>query len=234
MISRIFKKLSVGDAQGVGELKNDKRRRSIYQTLGSGEIRLLQLNRDTPVPTWTLNTAKLTEDLEFDALSYVWGSQKDVCKINVNGKSLKIHNNLFTVLPYLAHRHKDPTTPCRPIWIDAVCINQKDEEEKLVQISIMHKIYSMAKTVWVWFGLGPAHARRFIPDAITLLPKIIEAGKQVIHEFSEPESAQEKEYRHQNNIHEPGRYIHLDDSYGLNNLPANLWVAVEHLFNNPW
>ena len=42
--------------------------------------------------------------------------------------------------------------PQRPIWVDAICINQSDAEEKAVQIPLMHRIYSSAQTVLVWPG----------------------------------------------------------------------------------
>jgi hypothetical protein len=42
----------------------------------------------------------------------------------------------------------------RPLWADAICINQSDQKEKAIQVSMMGKIYSNAQTVIVW--LGPA------------------------------------------------------------------------------
>jgi hypothetical protein len=42
----------------------------------------------------------------------------------------------------------------RPLWADAICINQSDQKEKAVQISMTGKIYSNPQPVIVW--LGPA------------------------------------------------------------------------------
>nr|OQO25455.1 hypothetical protein B0A51_07840 [Rachicladosporium sp. CCFEE 5018] len=40
-------------------------------------------------------------------------------------------------------------------WIDAVCINQADFEERTIQVSIMHIIYRNAVNVLVWLGPDP-------------------------------------------------------------------------------
>jgi hypothetical protein len=39
-----------------------------------------------------------------------------------------------------------------PLWIDAVCINQDNEEEKEHQIQLMARIYSQANRLVVWLG----------------------------------------------------------------------------------
>lgn len=38
-------------------------------------------------------------------------------------------------------------------WIDAICINQNDIEERNEQVPRMGDIYSMANRVWIWIGL---------------------------------------------------------------------------------
>ena len=50
----------------------------------------------------------------------------------------------------------DPVLPEEPwIWIDALCINQDDKEEKAIQVPLMGEIFSKAQSVFVW--LGPDH-----------------------------------------------------------------------------
>lgn len=41
-----------------------------------------------------------------------------------------------------------------PIWIDAICINQKDDEEKNIQVARMGDVYRKATKVVVWLGPG--------------------------------------------------------------------------------
>lgn len=42
----------------------------------------------------------------------------------------------------------------RYIWIDAICINQKDAEEKGLQLRLMAHIYGAAQTVVAWLGMA--------------------------------------------------------------------------------
>ena len=39
-----------------------------------------------------------------------------------------------------------------PLWADAICIDQEDDDEKELQVAKMAKIYRMAKSVQVWLG----------------------------------------------------------------------------------
>jgi Heterokaryon incompatibility protein (HET) len=40
----------------------------------------------------------------------------------------------------------------RVLWVDAVCINQNDEDEKSEQVSKMREIYGGATKVYAWLG----------------------------------------------------------------------------------
>ncbi|KAK4133862.1 hypothetical protein BT67DRAFT_32895 [Trichocladium antarcticum] len=52
----------------------------------------------------------------------------------------------------LALRHLRLETRSRPLWIDALCINQADEDEKRMQIQRMDWVYANASLVIVWLG----------------------------------------------------------------------------------
>ena len=83
----------------------------------------------------------------YEALSYVWGTMKKLTAIKVGSSKIAITQNLAIVLPYL--RYKDKT---RTLWIDAICINQQDLDERSRQVKLMGGIYQSADRVIVWLG----------------------------------------------------------------------------------
>ncbi|KAF7918004.1 uncharacterized protein EAE98_010032 [Botrytis deweyae] len=84
----------------------------------------------------------------YEALSYVWGGFDDPphC-IYIDGGSLSITANLHAALLRLRNHTLE-----RVIWVDALCINQQDDQEKGLQIQLMPRIYGQAAQVIVYFG----------------------------------------------------------------------------------
>jgi hypothetical protein len=83
----------------------------------------------------------------YEALSYVWGnSEKKLC-VFMHSCSFDVTDNLHAALLELRNHTME-----RTIWVDAMCINQKNQEEKEHQIQIMAGIYSQANLVIVWLG----------------------------------------------------------------------------------
>ncbi|KAI0894076.1 heterokaryon incompatibility protein-domain-containing protein [Annulohypoxylon nitens] len=92
-----------------------------------------------------------------EALSYVWGKPDLSRDIKIDGRPFKITRNLEEIL--LELRRVDV---CRAIWIDAICINQLDLEEKGHQVQLMGDIYSKAERIIIWLGKGPERPE-FVP-----------------------------------------------------------------------
>ncbi|KAF2029764.1 heterokaryon incompatibility, partial [Setomelanomma holmii] len=83
----------------------------------------------------------------YDTVSYVWGSNDSASCIECDGMSLPITHNLGDALRKL----RDPMS-VRSLWVDAICINQKDEVERASQVQLMGLIYWTARQVHVWLG----------------------------------------------------------------------------------
>ena len=83
----------------------------------------------------------------YEALSYVWGGSDRPKSIFIDNQYLDVTLNLHAALLRL----RDRDIP-RIIWVDAICINQEDEQEKEHQIQSMAKIYGKASRVIVWLG----------------------------------------------------------------------------------
>lgn len=90
-------------------------------------------------------------EVQYDALSYAWGSGENTKSITCNGVELAVTENLFQALKALRYANDS----ARYLWIDAICINQSDDLEKSNQVSNMLLIYQKAHQVVVW--LGAAH-----------------------------------------------------------------------------
>jgi hypothetical protein len=119
----------------------------------TGEIRLLILQpRTTSGGTieCTLVNVKLSEDPQYEALSYMWSPkhlEDTTGDIKLDGEVHEVNENLLDALHSLRYRNKP-----RVVWIDALCINQKDISERTLQVKQMSSIYSSAKCVIVWLG----------------------------------------------------------------------------------
>ncbi|KAF7592422.1 hypothetical protein BBP40_000270 [Aspergillus hancockii] len=83
----------------------------------------------------------------YEALSYVWGQGQKAHTITVNGRNIGVTQSLFCALESLRLEQCS-----RFLWIDMICINQDDPDEKTNQVQLMSRIYSSAIHVLVWLG----------------------------------------------------------------------------------
>ncbi|KAF2993691.1 hypothetical protein E8E13_001942 [Curvularia kusanoi] len=129
-----------------------------YEPLAQGCIRLIRLlpgNNEDPIQCeispYTLKPGRVSGP--FDALSYVWGDNQQPGTVHVHNtqqnttRPLLITKNLHAALAQL----RDPEIS-KTLWIDAICINQADLQERASQVRMMAQIYSHAARVVVWLG----------------------------------------------------------------------------------
>lgn len=114
------------------------------------QIRLLTLQASRrfkdPIQC-SLHTVSLDDEPEFWALSYVWGNSFVTVDITVDGSPAEATTNLASALRHIRRAFGQVV-----IWVDAVCINQKDDEEKGKQVQMMGTIYTKAAKVIGWLG----------------------------------------------------------------------------------
>ncbi|KAL8668080.1 MAG: hypothetical protein Q9202_000058 [Teloschistes flavicans] len=90
--------------------------------------------------------------IRYTALSYTWGDPSSPGLIVLNGgHELSITRNLEAAL----RQFRSPTENIQ-LWVDAICINQADDDEKSFQVAMMRSVYASACRTWVW--LGPSDA----------------------------------------------------------------------------
>ena len=131
---------------GPSGLKHD------YDTLQSDpvQIRLVTIQPGVRpnVIELSLTTHSLNDHPPYEALSYAWGSfDKTPCLVNIDGYHFEVTTNLFSSFYYL--RRQGET---RAFWIDSICIDQDDTDERSSQVQLMRDIYKSARRAVVWLG----------------------------------------------------------------------------------
>lgn len=135
----------------LGRRRSDHRRYP-YQLLNAekNEIRLLHIlpsiHKDDPV-SCNLRHVSFVENPPYVALSYNWGDQNDRRFIQLNGVTVSVTVSLEEAL-----RHMRPQWKALEVWVDALCIDQHNKEERGAQVLRMFGIYQRARVVAIWIG----------------------------------------------------------------------------------
>jgi hypothetical protein len=144
------------------ECKPSERPKYIYDPISaSSQIRLIrysdeqhpELGVDFSIHAYSLDDASCPSYIAF---SYVWGSEKH-SEISISGRSLLVTNNLYEALKAFCPGN-DPIPRGLTgfnqsyLWIDAICIDQTNLEERGKQVLRMGDIYSKAALTMAWLG----------------------------------------------------------------------------------
>lgn len=157
-MSKLFQKLGWGtESQSLSKpsprLERASQSQSLYSKSISGDsIRILTLHPGV----WTdpikceLRSHPVQDSGPYKALSYAWNNGNDdnhFIPITCNELPTIISFNLFLGLRQL----RDKWGSVR-LWVDAICINQKDNDERTRQVGMMRKIYERSTEVIIWLG----------------------------------------------------------------------------------
>lgn len=131
---------------------SDAKVSGIYHSLESNEIRLLSVaprSEDGELHC-TLQTVNINGNPcpVYIALSYTWGDQEDTLKVSVNGRKMQVTRNLKVALELF----REIKNPVPVLWVDAICIDQSNRQERGIQVQKMQTIFSQAKETWIWLG----------------------------------------------------------------------------------
>jgi hypothetical protein len=167
------------------------------------QIRLLRLLRRKPFTEMRceLIIVNIENAPPYEAISYTWRNEEPSIEIVVNEATLKVTPAVSEILGY---RHS--FTGTKLLWVDSICINQKNDPEKGLQVSMMKEIYSRASRVVVW--LGPLKESKDAYLAVELLVTL--DGIRSLFNLN-------------------------GDLYGDLVIKGNPgWYPMVRLFNNPW
>ncbi|KAJ9612338.1 hypothetical protein H2200_003935 [Cladophialophora chaetospira] len=130
----------------------------IREPLKETQIRLIELVPDSwyePLRA-KLHSFDLDNAPAFYALSYVWGNPEVDDTILLGDQTFKrerITANLHAALTQM-RRHDT----ARFIWVDALCIDQQNLQERNHQVQIMGTIFASAAQVVIWLGEATQHS----------------------------------------------------------------------------
>jgi hypothetical protein len=158
---------SLYDAEGFGVVSN------------CGKFRLIHLHPSPDIEAQlecTMETARLIDyDSDFInqyiALSYVWGHSIERQEIIIDGCRFAISASLESTLRNIRH----PKGTIR-LWVDAICINQRDNHERADQVSIMGAIYRVATRTIIYLG----DSNEEVASAFAAIPFLIKTGSSSI------------------------------------------------------
>lgn len=201
-----------------------------YQPLNSikQEIRLLRFRDESSTTShgrlsFTVEPASLVEDPlpEYVAVSYCWGEGTKPRKripIQLNDCSIGVPQGAWAALScILASEHRS-----KAIWIDSVCINQKDDAERSQQVAMMSDVYGKACRVIVYLGEADGSTASALSSIHTLLEQC-KAQTSNYADFKQTIWTEHDASGH--------RYRSFTDS----GLPDGLdWDALSKFYQAPW
>ena len=160
----------------------------------------------------------------FTCVSYVWGDTTKAPKhnITINSKPLGIFDSLYYFLLLL--RDAPEFSGDMYWWIDSICIDQENLQEKNSQVAIMKKIYETSQKTIVWLGeeidKGFREETQNCVGAIASMKVLARKRKKALGPRIEHNDARMEAAK-------------LKLTTNRDDLGAN-WVAVERLLLRPW
>jgi hypothetical protein len=140
------------------------------------QIRLVEVisQPDTPLEL-SLSIHQITQDPDYHSISYTWGDSGLTEEIIINGRPTMVTKNCHYALTHVSDRY--PSLPGKPIviWIDSICTNQDDNDEKSYQVAMMGDIFTKASKVLACVGPHQDSSQmicNFLDSLMTLNPEL--------------------------------------------------------------
>ena len=147
------------------QIAEESREPRLYEPLKSSksEVRVVMLEsvddhfaKDVHSDTKTLALGMKTISLDdsshptFNTLSYVWGELMSDSTVTINGFDVKVTENLHLALNDLFQSNTNLL-----LWVDALCIDQSNMQERGSQVQMMSRIYGSSTRTVAHLGSFP-------------------------------------------------------------------------------
>ncbi|KAK1995513.1 heterokaryon incompatibility protein [Colletotrichum falcatum] len=200
----------------------DRARFQYTHSIGKETIRLVRILGHGETENGPLRLGleehAVTDLPAYRALSYTWGppvsddsTEDDVVTVVLDDHEFDVLSNLHDALLWMRARGS-----CDLYWIDAISINQADDVERGVQVSIMDHIYKLAVRVDIWLG---AVTDEHHPAEVSRLVHTMAANSRM------------------ESLHKPGDHVFDPGAlrrYGLQDVPDAVWYAFVAFFDRKW
>jgi hypothetical protein len=116
-----------------------------------GEIRLITISagqfNDPLICTISHRNLDLCNTFEYETISYCWSDAAQRKVIALNSHKISVSSSSAAALRCVRLCHSD-----RTVWLDAICINQNDFEERSRQVAMMGAIYRNGARNLIYLG----------------------------------------------------------------------------------
>ncbi|KAH6685680.1 heterokaryon incompatibility protein-domain-containing protein [Plectosphaerella plurivora] len=152
-----------------------------YEPIQHDQLRLIKFDHIGDRTAAVLQTFPLEGPTPpYYALSYSWLTESAATGATIEGNHvlgtdrgyLPVLDTVTGFLRNLVSKEKNAETDYTWWWIDSLCINLKDMEERSHQVQLMGQIYNNAHSVIIWLGEEGSQTDRAV-DFIQLLSKHI-------------------------------------------------------------
>ncbi|KAI1621075.1 heterokaryon incompatibility protein-domain-containing protein [Exophiala viscosa] len=183
--------------------------------------------------------------VEFEAVSYVCGPPEDGVEIgiqipatepNCDEGKLSITRSAEAAIRHLRH-----FSDVVKLWVDVVCINQDDLDERAQKVRIMATIFSRARIVHIWLGWG----HQGIEAALRIIRDAYNSPTTFVKLSHDPERNQRSRWpdrRRRVSISNSTcslrlhwkRFGHHEREYSGGIVTPHVSKLMSHLFDNAW
>lgn len=126
----------------------------------NGHFRLVRIHpaKEGEIVSSELKSFSVHQAPPYRAISYTWGDpfstgerneRTELETVLVDGESVNVSKSVANALKAMRDWHPAITDW---VWVDAICIDQSNIQERGQQVVLMSQIYSQAESVFIWLG----------------------------------------------------------------------------------
>jgi hypothetical protein len=150
----VSKRQKVGPSGAYRETSHQKepsQRDYGYTPLNSGEFRLLELHRGFDVDEIVCELHKWDGQRQYEAVSYLRSFADGLPIMMLTSRKKQLSKSIMPNL-HAALKHLRQQDRSRFLWINALCIDHSNVQERNDHVHVVHKIFNQASKVCLWLG----------------------------------------------------------------------------------